>query len=108
MDLEDTTILDDVDRVDANHHLLDFKDSFIFKKRNVSNTVADAFELATELFSLEVFAGSDPLTELVSIKSALVTAQGEDVKAQDPPALLQLKHDTLHIDLHMVFTMVHL
>lgn len=61
----------------AKSFLRSFQDSPRAKKRKVSETVAEAFELSTELLNLDITADACPSTELVSMMTALTTAQSE-------------------------------
>lgn len=72
--LEGVVSSNDVERVVANQRVCDFQDSCRAKKCKDPRTVVEAFSLAKELVSEEDSLDAGPLTDLVSMESALAAA----------------------------------
>lgn len=94
-DWEGAVRLDNVKWFGAKRHLRDFKDSCRVKKRNVTGTVVEAFELATEFVNQEAPACAGSSAQLVPEKHALATAQVVAKEAKKQLASLQQNHDIL-------------
>lgn len=72
-----------VERVGVKCRLRGYQDSSHVKKRKGPETVTIALDLATLQVNWETLTNASLSTKLLSIKSALTTAQAETKKAQD-------------------------
>lgn len=94
-DLEGAVILDGIKPVDAKRCLRDIYDKFRAKERKITGTIAERFELATELVDQVAPADASPSTELISVEVSLAIVQAEAIKVKYQLLPLQQNHDTL-------------
>lgn len=95
-----------MERAGAKRRLHNFQDSLRVKSGKVLGTVAEAFELATELLNQDASTDTDPSIRLILMKCTPTTAQAEANKAQCQLTLLQQKYDPLEGDFNKVLKKV--
>lgn len=80
-DLKGDIGLEEVEHIGAKHRLRSVYDSCRAKKPEVPGIDTEALELSTALINQEASADADQSTELVSMNSAVATAQAHAKKA---------------------------
>lgn len=102
-DSERSAGLDDDERVVAKRRIHDFQGSCRAKKYKFYGAVTELFQLDIKLVNQDASVDAGLLTELLSAKGALATAQAEERRTHYRVAPLHQKHRTIVGDLHEIF-----